>query len=193
MNSRLALTLAATVGVAFALGACGSGDRQPEDNTPVTIPQVTPSQTQSAAAQPEAGAPGTDASAGADAASGAGAVSGGATAEGAAPAGPASATVSPTERLYTVQIAAYLSADSARAMADKLSQLGFPVWTTEARVGERTYHRIRVGAYPRLSEMRRLGQQISTQFSQEVWVAPVDMAAQIPAGAVEATRALLQR
>lgn len=193
MNSRLALTLAATVGVAFALGACGSGDRQPEDNTPVTIPQVTPSQTQSAAAQPEAGAPGTDASAGTDAASGAGAVSGGATAEGAAPAGPASATVSPTERLYTVQIAAYLSADSARAMADKLSQLGFPVWTTEARVGERTYHRIRVGAHPRLSEMRRLGQQISTQFSQEVWVAPVDMAAQIPAGAVEATRALLQR
>lgn len=194
MNSRLALTLAATVGVAFALGACGSGDRQPEDNTPVTIPQVTPSQTQSAAAQPEAGAPGTDASAGTDAASGAGsgAASGGA-ATPPAPAGPASATVSPTERLYTVQIAAYLSADSARAMADKLSQLGFPVWTTEARVGERTYHRIRVGAHPRLSEMRRLGQQISTQFSQEVWVAPVDMAAQIPAGAVEATRALLQR
>jgi hypothetical protein len=76
-------------------------------------------------------------------------------------------------------------------MAAKLAGRGLPVWTTEVRVGARTYHRIRVGAHPRLAEMRRLGSQISTQYRQEVWVAPIDMAAQIPANAVAATAALL--
>jgi cell division septation protein DedD len=101
--------------------------------------------------------------------------------------------VHPTERLYTVQIAAYLSADSAQALAAKLAARGLPVWTMEVRVGERSSHRIRVGAHPRLGEVRRLGAQISAQYRQEVWVAPVDMSSRIPTNAVEATRALLAR
>lgn len=167
MNRHLAWTLIA----AFALGACGAGDRQPEESESMPNPAAThpePAQpTPEPPPMPEV-------------------------AEAPAPE-PAETDglVHPTERLYTVQIAAYLSADSAQALAAKLEQRGFPVWTMEVRVGERTYHRIRIGAHPRLGEVRRLGDRISTQFRQDVWVAPIDMSSRIPANAVERTRALL--
>lgn len=189
MRSQLAAPMARhlawTLTAVLVLGACGAGDRQAEGDAPATTPPAQPTPSPSSATD-------RPATTGAESAE-PGSTPPVATAGAAATEKPASTTVQPTERLYTVQIAAYLSADSARAMAAKLTQRGFPVWTMEVRVGDRTYHRIRVGAHPRLGEMRRLGQQISTQFRQEVWVAPVDMAAQIPAGAVEATRALLQR
>lgn len=175
MIRSLAWILTATL----ALAACGAGDRKPEQEKPVTNPTARPSPVQAAA--------------------------GGETATNTTPAAPdqAAATpssaltketaVHPDERLYTVQIAAYHSADSARALADKLTQRGLPVWTMEVRVGERTFHRIRVGAHPELGAMRKLGAQISSQFKQQVWVAPIDMAARIPVSAVADTRALLAR
>lgn len=154
-----------TLVATFALAACGAGDSQPETKAPVATPPVQPAPAQPAPTAPVAVEQ---------------------------PVAAPPSTVQPTERLYTVQIAAYVTADSAQALAAKLSQRGLPVWTMEVRVGQRTYHRIRVGAHPRLADMRRLGREIATQYRQEVWVAPIDMAAQIPAGAVEATRALLQ-
>lgn len=163
MSRQLVWTLVAT----FALAACGAGDRPPETKAPVATSPVQAAPTQPAPA-PTAPVAVEE------------------------PVAAPPSTVQPTERLYTVQIAAYVTADSAQALAAKLSQRGLPVWTMEVRVGQRTYHRIRVGAHPRLADMRRLGREIATQYRQEVWVAPIDMAAQIPAGAVEATRALLQ-
>ncbi len=167
MNRHLAWILAATL----ALGACGAGDRKSEKDPPAanptaTAPRPAPAEPVAAPAIPPAT---TEQPVEAD------------------------AMVHPMERLYTVQIASYPSADSARALANKLAQRGLPIWTMEVRVGDRTYHRIRVGAHPRLAEMRRLGEQIATQFKQKVWVAPIDMSSRIPATAVEETRALLAR
>lgn len=155
---------------ALALGACGAGDRKQDEETTTPDPMAE--------------------------------ISRPAPLEDPTPAPPPVAIeepmedllfVHPTERLYTVQIAAYLSPDSAHNLADRLSARGLPTWTMEVRLGDQTYHRIRVGAHPGLREMRRLGEQISTQFRQEIWVAPVDMSSRIPADAVEATAALLSR
>lgn len=160
--------LAWTLTAALALGACGAGDRKQEESVPVANPAATAPRP---APAPEPAPPPV------------------------AIEEPAvvTTTVQPTERLYTVQIAAYLSADSAQNLADRLTTRGLPVWTMEVRHGNQTYHRIRVGAHPGLREMRTLGQQISAQYKQNVWVAPVDMSAQIPATAVAETRALLAR
>jgi cell division septation protein DedD len=170
MNRHLTWTLAATL----LLAACGAGDRKKEKEPPAANPPAT-------APQPAPAAPASTAPA--------------ATEAPVATEQPVeeSAMVHPTERLYTVQIAAYLSPDSATVLAQKLEQRGLPVWTMEVRVGDRTYHRIRVGAHPGLGEVRKLGTQLSTQYRQKVWVAPVDMSSRIPANAVEATRALLAR
>lgn len=164
-----------TLTAALALAACGAGDRKSEQERPVTNPTARPSPVEAAAAGNSPSAP--------QAAPGQAATS----------PQPATEEVHPSERLYTVQIASYLSPDSARSLADKLTQRGFPVWTMEVRVGERTFHRIRVGAHPNLGEMRKLGTQISSQFKQQVWVAPVDMSARIPVSTVAETRALLAR
>jgi cell division septation protein DedD len=165
MSRHLAWILTATL----ALGACGAGDRKSEQDATISDPALQPAPVQPTPAPPVA------------------------VEEPAVTETPAVATTTtqPAERLYTVQIAAYLSADSASAMAARLAQRGLPIWTMEVRVGNRTYHRIRVGAHPRLGEMRKLGQQIATQYKQQVWVAPIDMSTQIPADAVEKTRALL--
>jgi len=170
MSRQLAWVLTAVA----ALAACG-GDRKSELDRPVTNPTARPAPVQGAAA-------------------GAGDAS--TAAEKAAPAQPtavAEELVTPSERLYTVQIASYRSADAARALATKLEQRGLPVWTAEVKVGDVTYHRIRVGAHPSLREMRKLGSRISTQFKQEVWVAPVERSVRIPENAVAETKALLAR
>lgn len=166
--------LAWTFAVVIALAACG-GDRNQGDDRPVTNPTARPSPIE-AGAKPEAAGEAAPAAAAAEP----------------APAAPA-AKAQPSERLYTIQIAAYPSADSARILAEKLAARGLPVWSTEATVGGETHHRIRVGAHPSLSEIRRLGAQLSSQFEQEVWVAPVERAAAVPADAIEKTRALLSR
>lgn len=171
--------LAWTLTVTFMLAACGAGDRKPEQEKPVTNPTAQPSPVQSAAASnPDGAIPSAPDQA---------------TATPPQPEAAAEETVNPGERLYTVQIAAYLSSDSARALAEKLTQRGLPVWTAEVQLGGRTYHRIRVGAHPSLGEMRKLGSKISSQFKQEVWVAPVEMSARIPVSTVANTRSLLAR
>lgn len=185
MNRHLTWTLIA----AFALGACGASDR-PQEGEPAIDPATTAPPPMPAEPTPEA-PPIAEADQ-------AGAGEGTSAEDEAAPTTPTGidtesdrSMIQPSERLYTVQIAAYLSPDSATALAGKLAARGLPVWTMEVRSGDNTYHRIRVGAHPRLVEARRLGERISAQFRQEVWVAPVDMSSRIPADAVDQTRALL--
>src|SRR5690625_2491270 len=145
MKEKLAWTLIA----AFALGACGAGDRSKEEEPIVNPRASTPAPAPAEpVVSPEAMAEEV------------------VEAEEAEPA--EGDMVHPSERLYTVQIAAYLSPDSARSLAGRLEARGLPVWTMEVRVGDETYHRIRVGAHPRLGEARKLGQELSRQFRQDV-------------------------
>lgn len=99
--------------------------------------------------------------------------------------------VAPSGRLFTVQVAAFLSADSARIWSERLERRGLPVWTSVHVEGGRTFHRVRIGADARLAEVRRLGQRVGSDFNWPVWIAPVESTARIPADLVERTRAHL--
>lgn len=95
------------------------------------------------------------------------------------------------QRLYTVQVAAFMSADSAQKWAGRLSSLDLPVWMSMAELGGTTYYRVRVGAVPTVQEARRLGALMTERFEWPVWVAPVTPSDRMPADAVTATRRVL--
>ena len=103
----------------------------------------------------------------------------------------AGAAVPMTDRLYTVQVASFLNAESARAWAGRLSK-NYPVWTTSATVNGRTFHRLRIGASPSMAEARSLGERIRREFNWPVWIAPVDDNAQVPADAIAQTNRLVR-
>ncbi len=96
-----------------------------------------------------------------------------------------------TGRLYTVQVAAFDTPDEARLWADRLSQRGYPAWTTRAVVNGRTFHRLRIGASPSVSETRGLGERITREFRWPFWIAPVEDAVAVPADAVSRTHSLV--
>lgn len=99
----------------------------------------------------------------------------------------------PVERdLYTVQVAAFLDAGTARDWAERLRGQDLPVWTSEARVGGRAFHRLRVGALPSVAETYRLGELIQARYHWPYWVAPLTPADRLPVDAVEDTRRVLQ-
>lgn len=100
----------------------------------------------------------------------------------------ADGTVLPTGRLFTVQVAAFQHPDTAAALSDRLAGRGLPVWVTESTQGGRTYYRVRVGAAPRLGEIRRLGERIQTELRLPVWIAPVEPTTRIPTDLVRRTR-----
>lgn len=101
------------------------------------------------------------------------------------------ATAPASGRLYTIQVAAFTSADSARKWTGRLNSLDLPVWTSMAELGGTTYYRVRVGAVPTVAEARRLGSMLSQRFEWPVWVAPVTPSDRMPEGAVESTRRVL--
>lgn len=96
------------------------------------------------------------------------------------------------QRLYTVQVAAFASPDSARKWTGRLNSLNLPVWTSMQELGGQTYYRVRVGAVPTVAEARRLGGILSSRFEWPVWVAPVTPADQLPQDAVNRTRSVLE-
>lgn len=131
----------------------------------------------------QAGRPGQAAAAeGGPGGAGAGGEAAGRPRGGAAPSG---------DRLYTVQVAAFTSADSARKWTGRLSSLDLPVWMSMAEVGGTTYYRVRVGAVRTVTEARQLGSMLSRRFEWPVWVAPVTSADRLPEGTVESTRRVL--
>lgn len=97
----------------------------------------------------------------------------------------------PEGRLYTVQVGSFISPDSARVWAERLERRGLPVWTEQAVVGGRRFHRVRVGATPSLAEARRLGDQLRRDYRWPVWIAPVEDNADVPANAISRTHALV--
>lgn len=94
--------------------------------------------------------------------------------------------------LYTVQVAAFTRASTAREWADRLRADDLPIWTSMADVEGRTFHRVRVGALPSLADARRLGRMISERYGWPVWVAPLSSADRLPVNAVQNTRELLR-
>ncbi|HEX7119284.1 MAG TPA: SPOR domain-containing protein [Longimicrobiales bacterium] len=149
-----------------AIAACGAGDpsedpaAQPEAAAPAR-PQPQPRAEAPAGARPAREAPTT---------------------------GPAPAVSQ--GRLYTVQVGAFDTADEAELWAGRLARLGYPTWTTTAVVDGRTYHRLRVGASPSVSETRRLGAIITREFHWPFWVAPIEDNGALPENAVARTHAL---
>lgn len=97
----------------------------------------------------------------------------------------------PEGRLYTVQVGSFISPDSARVWAERLERRGLPVWTEQAVVGGRRFHRVRVGATPSLAEARRLGDQIRRDYRWPVWIAPVEDNGAVPANAISRTHSLV--
>ena len=93
--------------------------------------------------------------------------------------------------LYTVQVAAFVDGATAREWAARLRGQELPVWTAEARVDGRTFHRLRVGALPSLADAERLGDRIRARYHWPVWVAPVTTTDRLPGGVVERSRQLL--
>ncbi len=97
-----------------------------------------------------------------------------------------------SSRLYTVQVAAFTEAASATEWADRLRSQGMPVWTSVAELGGQTFYRLRVGAVPTVAEARRLGGMLAARYEWPVWVAPMTAADRPPAGAVDASRRLIE-
>ena len=193
--SRTAVALAALV----TLAACG-GDEPEEAATPPRPAQTqrpaaadtTLGDTSRAAGQAGAAAnrPGGQAGqAGQQAGARPGGQAGAAGQAGAS--GQGGVTAPAGQRLYTVQVAAFASPDSARKWTGRLNSLELPVWTSMAELGGTTYYRVRVGAAPTVAEARRLGTLLSQRFTWPVWVAPVTPADRMPEGAVASTRRVL--
>lgn len=196
-RSTTALALAAV----FALAGCGGDEpEQTEIPRPTTTqrpvaPDTTLGDTAAGAARPgttaarpgqPGGQPGQGGQAGQAGRAG-GQVGGQA---GAADAQPG-ATARTGSRLYTVQVAAFESPDSARKWTGRLSSLDLPVWTSMAELGGTTYYRVRVGAVSSVADARRLGALLSQRFEWPVWVAPVTPSDRMPEGAVASTRRVL--
>ena len=95
-------------------------------------------------------------------------------------------------QLYTVQVAAFLDAATAREWAGRLRAQDLPVFITQARVGGRSFHRLRIGALPELEDARRLGRILSDRFHWPYWVAPLTSADRLPVNAVPNSREILR-
>lgn len=110
------------------------------------------------------------------------------------PPPPAATEPTPVQNqaMYTVQVAAFLNAATAREWAGRLQSQDLPVWTSEARVQGQTFHRLRVGALPSVSDTRRLGAVITGRYHWPVWIAPLSPTDRLPGGAVQDSRRILQ-
>lgn len=169
------------------LVGCGGDEPEP---APTQEPAAQPAQ-QPSAQQPAAEQPAAETGAETESP---GATPGSETdARPAAPSGAGPETRVGDQRLYTVQVAAFLNAVTAREWADRLRGQDMPVWTSTATVEGRTFHRLRIGALPELSDTRRLADLIRDRYHWPVWIAPLTASDRLPVNAVQQTRAVLQR
>jgi cell division septation protein DedD len=93
-----------------------------------------------------------------------------------------------TGRLYTVQIGAFRSADSAQRLAERVRRSDGPVWVSQAVVNGQTFHRVRLGTHASLAEAQRRARAISSEYGVPVWVAPVS-GSELPAAATASAAA----
>lgn len=180
------------VGAVAAAGvaACGAGD-SPEAQEELPVVEEVPVQSEPAANDAAA----NDTAPGEQAADGPARPPAEATPAAAGPSEgePAAAPTPPipTDRLYTVQVGSFVTPDSARVWTERLEARGLPVWTTQATVRGRRYHRLRIGASPSRSEAVQLGARLGREYHWPVWVTPVDDNAAVPPSAISRTHALV--
>lgn len=191
MRRTTALTLVA----ALTIAGCGEDDAEPppdpgesEEARPTRDPTVD--RTLGDTVPVEAG-PAVDAPAAAPERASAGATGAAETASGSQEGGDAGSSGA-TGRMYTVQIASFTDAATARDWAARLRGEDLPVWVSEVRIGERTYHRVRVGAAPTIESARRVGALLHSRYDWPVWIAPLTAEDRIPANAVRDTRRIIE-
>lgn len=100
------------------------------------------------------------------------------------------ATAAGGAQLFTVQVAAFTSAESAELWTERLGRVDLPVWTSVAELGGQTFYRVRIGAAPTAAEARRLGESLTARYRWPVWVTPLTPADRPPEGVEEHTRRL---
>ncbi|MFW5947010.1 MAG: SPOR domain-containing protein [Gemmatimonadota bacterium] len=183
MRLLTVLTLAALVPIA----GCGDDEPPPDAGTPAGQPAEQAAPAGADTGQADATPPGAGPAAAPD--SPAAATDSPA---GAAGAAGAATTAAGEPSLYTVQVAAFADAETAREWAERLGARDLPVWTSTAEVRGRTFHRLRVGALPALTDARRLGRLVTERYAWPVWVAPLTATDDLPV-TVEDTRELLER
>lgn len=171
---RIMLVFTVVFTVTFALAACGAGE-QAEPSGEQTSAPAQPGAT-ATVDPPAANQPQPDPAA---------------TTPGGNLAEPEPAGSLPSGPLYTVQIAAYEESSEATRLESFLTQQGLPAWTTTAQVDGRTVHRVRIGALPELGMTRQLGADLAQRYRADVWIAPIEARDAVPAGAVDATRAIV--
>ena len=93
--------------------------------------------------------------------------------------------------LFTVQMGAFLNADSAAVQRDRLVDRGLPAWTEDRDVEGRRFHRVRIGAASTGSEARRLGEILTSRYGWSLWITSVNSLESVPDGAVQATQDLI--
>ena len=150
-------------GLALAVVACGDDDEQIQEQQPQEQVQRPPPPAAQATAEPE-------------------------------PEPVPEPEVEPepmSDPLYTVQVGAFLNADSAVVQRERLASEGLPTWTEDQTVGGRMFHRVRVGAVRTGAEGRRLSEILTQRYALPIWVALVVTVERIPAGALEATQDVL--
>ena len=92
-----------------------------------------------------------------------------------------------TGRVFTVQVGAFLNADSAIVQRERLASQGLSTWTEDETVGGQMFRRVRVGAVRTGAEGRRLAEILTERYALPIWVALVTAVDRIPPGALEAT------
>ncbi len=107
-----------------------------------------------------------------------------------APTAPTTSIVA-SERLYTVQIAAYVDATAASTLAERARTLGAPVWVSTVTLGGRTIHRVRIGASPSRVDALELARRVQAQLQIQPWVTHVEPPDAPSDDAVSATRAAI--
>jgi cell division septation protein DedD len=162
----------------LAVAACGEGpapeQEPPAPAAPADLPAATPELPAEAADPADPADPTDPARPGESAATG---VVPEARAAGSAP-------------LFTVQVAAFTSAESAELWTERLGRADLPVWTSVAELGGQTFYRVRIGAAPTAAEARRLGESLTARYRWPVWVTPLTPADRPPEGVEEHTRRL---
>lgn len=104
---------------------------------------------------------------------------------------PRTASRARSERLYTVQVGAYLKVEAANGMAASMRATGVPVWVSRATVKGRTFHRVRMGAATTRADAMQLARHLQAQYRVPTWVTVVVSSDSPPNDAVTATRAAL--
>lgn len=106
---------------------------------------------------------------------------------------PAPAQASSAAALFTVRVGSYLDQATARSWSDRVRQHELPAWTNVSTLGGQQLAQLRVGASGSRAEADRIAAWLRAEYGWTVDVEPVADPRTVPATAIAATRAFLDR